>query len=225
MPAAPLAEVISGPAARKIAEVLQHKRICHALNDYSFSRSFRGQHTAIDYNCLSKFKIGPDEPINHLLLDAGVTITNMSVFLRMLPDKEVQKAPAHPAHKATSLAKDLIIIDSPALLEPDAFDRLKAGLGFFRSAHPHAAVVVSMPFDGNAALQMEVLKDEGLVDDLGPDLRTNFSETSHHALYCGALILEKKLKAVEAALSSGEAALHCSADDRTETVLIEPIQP
>ncbi len=217
IPTAPLTDVVVSP--HKIADVLQHRRVCQVLSDQSFVRSFRGQHTAIDYNDLSRFEIKPDGPINHLLLDCSMTITNVSTFLRMLPDAEVQKTPAHPAHKATSLTKDLIVMDSLPFLEQNAFERLKSGLEFFRSAHPYAVVVASLPLDGKAALQMEVLRDKGLVDELG----TEAHETSTQIMFRGAVILEQKLQKLDAAVHDKKVVLHCNPADVHETVLIEPI--
>jgi hypothetical protein len=213
--AAPLTDVGVSPTALKIADVLQHKRVCHVLNDASFEMSFR-RHVAIEYDHLSKFEIKPGEPIDPLLLDSGMTITNMSVFLRMLPARQEHKEdPAAP--KAPSLAKDLIVIESPVLLEMDAFDKLKGGLMVFRSTHPHAAIVAGTPAGEKAALQMEVLRDAGLVDEIG----TGLHETSTQLLFRGAVIVENKLAA---AVEAGKAVVHCDPADVHENVLVEPIQ-
>jgi hypothetical protein len=212
---APLAEVIISPTAQKITDVLLHKRICHVLNDASFEKSFRS-HIAIYYDHKTTFRLEPGESVDPFLLDCSMTITNMSVFLRMLPAKAEHEAePAAP--KAASLAKDLILIESPVLLEPDAFDTLKAGLAVFRSAHPYAAIVSGTPLTEAAALQMGVLRDAGLVDEVG----TDDTETSPQLVFRGAVILEQKLTA---AIKAGDAVMHVDPADVHEEVLIEPKQ-
>jgi len=216
--AAPLAEGIHDSSARNLARItdaLQHKRICNVLGDTSFSLSFRS-HVAIDYDHKSTFNIGPGEPIDPILLDCSRTITSMSVFLRMLPAKAEHEAES-TAPKPASLAKDLILIDSPALLEPDAFDKLKAGLTLFRSAHPYAAIIAGKPADAEAALQMDVLKEAGLLDEVGPDSY----ETPVQLMFRGAVVLEKKLAA---AIEAGAAIVSSSPDDIHEQVVIEPVQ-
>ncbi|MDD5339745.1 MAG: hypothetical protein PHV13_00670 [Candidatus ainarchaeum sp.] len=204
-------------SARKITDVLQHKRVCQVLNDKSFEMSFRS-HVAIDYDHRSKFEIKPGEPIDPLLLDSCMTITNMSVFLRMLPARQEHEA-GQTAPKAPFLSKDLIILDSPVLLETDAFDTLEAGLAVFRSTHPKAVVIAGKPADEAAMLQMKVLKEKGLVDIVVTKPRT-----SSKLMLCGANILEQKLQKLGAALEAGKVALHCDPADVHETVLIESIQ-
>jgi hypothetical protein len=216
--ATPLADCIASPTAQKIADLLQHKRVCHVLTDTGFEVSFR-RHVAIDYDHLSKFEIKAGEPIDPLLLDCGMTITNMSVFLRMLPARQEHEEDK-TAPKAPFLSKDLIVIDSPPLLEKGAFDRLEGGLMVFRSTHPKAAIIAEKPADESALLQMEVLKEKGLVDDLG----TQAHETVTQLMFRGAVILEQKLEKLEAAIEAGKAVVHCDPLDVTETVLIEPIK-
>ncbi len=204
-------------SARKITDVLQHKRVCQVLNDTSFEKSFPN-HVAIDYGHLYKFEIKSGEPIDPLLLDSGMTITNMSVFLRMLPARQEHEAD-QTAPKAPFLSKDLIILDSPVLLEAGAFDKLEAGLAVFRSTHPKAVVIAGKPADEAAMLQMEVLKKKGLVDIVVTKPRT-----SSKLMLCGANILEQKLHKLDAALEAGKVALHCDPADVHETVLVEPLQ-
>jgi hypothetical protein len=154
------------------------------------------------------------------MFDASTTITSMSVFLRMLSTE--QDDPEVP--KQQSLSKDLIILDPTVRLEPAMFDELLAGLIVFRSEHPHAAIITGKPADVYAQFHMEMLRDKGLVDDVGKQLADEFGnnvyETFTQVLYRGAVILERKLAD---AVADGKAIPHCSPDDPGENVFVEHI--
>lgn len=208
--AMPLTGRLAGRMERLSQFLLRHRCICHVLDDTSFEKSFRS-HVAIDYNTVSKFEMGPNEPVNKLLFNCSMTITNMSVFLRMLPAK-AEHANDKKVPEAPSLTKDIIILDSPVHLEAAAFDKLEGGLVVFRNMHPHAAIVAGKPADADALLQMEVLRAEGLVDNLA----AKTYKTSTQLLFRGALILRHKVEKLAEAVKEGTAA--CDPADIHETV-------
>jgi hypothetical protein len=202
--AAPLVEASARPVHGRITDILLNKRVILVMDDKALAQSFCGIHTAIVDNKPWRFKVGPNEDIYDLLLDCQLTITDMSTFVRMLP----------------KLKKDVVVLDNPIDLAPGT------GLGTllekFRKGNPQAVIVSGVPMGDSskiAALEVEVLKKDGLIDFV-----CNSVTPSTEMMKEAALIVGLKVEAAQALLAVGGAEAHCSPDDPNETVLIEPIQ-
>jgi len=148
--AAPLQEHIRSDGdvvAVQTGRILAGKRIYLALDNASFRDAFNGCVVLDEHNFKHTIKIDPKEPVDEILTNSLMSITDSATLLRILPD----------------LRKDVLIIENPSNMDGQ-FEAFERGLAAFRKANPDAVVIAGFPIPPVNMAQIEALQKAGLID-------------------------------------------------------------